>query len=197
MKNLIIYSGFNKGKYCLVKEIDNYEIFKDVISIFKNPPYNEMMTEEDCVSEYNSYVDNGYMFGCFIDGKIAGINCILNDVPDDYSICFTDKSRIAYYSGLAVKPEFRKMGLGKLLVSETEKFLESQDKYDSAFARILCEGSMSEGIFRLNGFKDAYYNGSLIIDDVTYERNTGLIESDKRKYMVKRISNRCNEYSKR
>ena len=181
MKDLVIYSGFNKEKYCLVREIDNYEMFKDVISVFKNPPYNEIMTDEDCLNEFNSYIDNGYMFGCFVDGKIAGINCILNDVPEDYSIRFEDKSRIAYYSGLAVKSEFRKMGLGKLLVHETEKFLESQDKYDSAFARILCEGSMSEGIFRLNGFKDVYYNGALIVDDVTYERNTGLVESDKRK----------------
>ena len=96
MKNLVIYSGFNKGKYCLIKEIDNYEVFKDVIGVFKNPPYNEIMTDEDCLEEYNSYVYNGYMFGCFIDGKIAGINCILNDVPSDYSICFQDKSRIAY-----------------------------------------------------------------------------------------------------
>ena len=137
------------------------------------------------------------MFGCFINDEIAGINCILNDVPSDYSICFSDKSRIAYYSGLAVKSQFRRLGLGKLLVNETEKYLESQDKYDSSFARILCEGSMSEGIFRLNGFMDAYYNNTLITDDVSYERNTGVVQSDKRKYMVKRISNRPNEYTKR
>ena len=197
MKNLVIYSGINKGKYCLIKEIDNYEKFKDIIGVFKNPPYNEIMTDKDCRKEFESYIYNGYMFGCFIDDEIAGINCILNDVPSDYSIRFSDKSRIAYYSGLAVKPQFRKMGLGKLLVHETEKFLESQDKYDSSFARILCEGSMSEGIFKLNGFTDAYYNDDLIIDEVTYERNTGLVQSDKRKYMVKRISDRTNEYTRR
>ena len=197
MRNLEIYSEINKGKHCLIKEIDSYEKFKDVIGVFKNPPYNEILTEEDCRKEYESYIYNGYMFGCFINDEIAGINCILNDVPSDYSICFSDKSRIAYYSGLAVKSQFRRLGLGKLLVNETEKYLESQDKYDSSFARILCEGSMSEGIFRLNGFMDAYYNNTLITDDVSYERNTGVVQSDKRKYMVKRISNRPNEYTKR
>ena len=44
---------------------------------------------------------------------------------------------------------------------------------------------------------DAYYNNTLITDDVLYERNTGVVQSDKRKYMVKRISNRPNEYTKR
>ena len=43
----------------------------------------------------------------------------------------------------------------------------------------------------------AYYNGSLIVDDVRYERNTGLVQSDKRKYMVKCISNRDNGFIKR
>ena len=37
-----------------------------------------------------------------VDGQIQGINCILNDVPEDYSINFVNPKRIAYYSGLAV-----------------------------------------------------------------------------------------------
>lgn len=197
MKNLVIYKGMIRGNYCLVKTISNFEIFKDLIGVFKNPPYNEILSDDDCFKEYESYVNNGYIFGCFINNQAAGINCILNDVPDDYSICFDDKRRIAYYSGLAVKDEFRRMGLGKLLVNETEKFLELNNDYDNSFARILCEGSMSEGIFRLNGFEDAYYNGSLIIDEVTYERNTGCIKSDRRKYMVKCIGNATNNYYRR
>lgn len=197
MRNLVIYKGIIKGNFCLIKTINSFEIFKDLIGVFKNPPYNEILSDEDCFKEFESYINNGYIFVCFINNQAAGINCILNDVPDDYSICFVDKRRVAYFSGLAVKDTFRRMGLGKLLVNETEKFLELTSNYDNSFARILCEGSMSEGIFRLNGFEDAYFNGSLIIDEVTYRRNTGFIKSDKRKYMVKNIGNICNNYYSR
>ena len=152
MKNFVLYRGIVKDSYCLVKTVSNYENFKDIIGIFKNPPYCEILSDDDYFNEYQSYVNNGYMFGCYINNEIAGINCILNDVPCDYSICFTNKNRVAYYSGLAVKPQFRNMGLGKLLVNQTEKFLKETNDYDRSFARILCHGSMSEGIFRLNGF---------------------------------------------
>ena len=195
MENIIIFKGILKTKkYVVVKEIENFNNFKEVITVFQDYPYNEILTEEDIKAEYESYIDNGHMFGCFVEDEIAGINCILNEVPDDYSIGFEDESKIAYYSGLAVKKDFRKLGLGKILVSQTEKHLEETGQYESAFARILCEGSMSERIFKENGFEDAYYNNELIIDKVDYMRNDGERRSDNRKYMVKRISGQNNYY---
>lgn len=189
MKDLIIFDGFLKiGKYIVIKNVDDFDNFKDVLCVFRNYPYNEILSEEDCKFEYDLYKENGYIFGCYLDGNIAGINCILNDVPSDYSIGFENNSNVAYYSGLAVKNEYRGLGIGKMLVSKTQDYLERTCKYDYAFARILCEGSMSEGIFSEYGFYDAYYDGQLITDDVSYLRNNGMTISDKRKYMVKRIS---------
>ncbi len=189
MKDLVIFAGTVKlGKCAVIKKPDNFENFKDVLCVFRNDPYNEILTDEDCKREYDLYSSNGYIFGCYLDGKIAGINCILNDVPDDYSIRFEDADKVAYYSGLAVKDGYRGLGIGKLLVSKTQKYLEESGKYDYAFARILCEGSMSEGIFKLYGFSDAYFDHELITDDVSYMRCDGMIRADKRKYMVKRMS---------
>lgn len=195
MKNFKLYEGILKGKeYCLIKGVDNFEDFKKVIKVFSDAPYNEILTLEDCINEYYSYEKNGFVVGAYVDGNIAGINCILNDVPEDYSIKFHNKKRIAYYSGLAVKSDYRKLGLGKLLVSTTDKYLQELDKYDYSFARIRCVGSMSEGIFKINDFHDAYEHGVLITDDVLYLRNTGNYEEDKRKYMVKRLNDTTDNY---
>ena len=198
MKDLILYKEIDKNKnYILIKEIKQYEQFKSVIKVFSNPPYNEILSDKDCEAEFNSYIDNGLIIGCFINNNLAGINCILNDVPSEYSITFNDTKKVAYYSGLAVKENYRKLGLGKLLVAKTQTYLDNQNKYDYSFARILCNGSMSEGIFKQNNFEDAYYNNELIIDEVEYSRNTGNIEKDKRKYMVRTMRNSNNYYYKR
>lgn len=190
MKNLVIYSGYDvNNNYILVKSLRNYEDFKSGIRVFCAPPYNEKLTEEDCRLEFQSYVDNGIAFGCYVNGELAGLNCISNDVHESYSIRFPDNKRVAYYSGLAVKEKYRRKGLGKILVASTEKYIEESGDYDYAYARILCEGSMSEGIFRANKFEDAYYNGVLIVDDVTYDRNDPSVsKTDRRKYMVKKIN---------
>ena len=193
MKNLVIYEGYDlKGDLILVKSLRNFSDFKEGIRVFQNPPYSEILTDQDCEKEFYIYQDNGIVFGCFGNDNLAGINCILNGAPDEYGIAFYNSDRVAYYSGLAVKENFRKRGLGKLLVKETEKYLGKFPKYDYSFARILCDGSMSEGIFKANGFKDAYYNNELIVDDVTYERNDkNVSRTDQRKYMVKTLNSNC------
>lgn len=190
MKDLVIFDGVLKiGKHVIIKNVDNFDNFKDVLCVFRNYPYNEILSDEDCKDEYVLYNENGYIFGCYLDGNITGINCILNDVPKEYSIGFEDTKKVAYYSGLAVKDKYRNLGIGKMLVSKTQDYLEKCGKYDYAFARILCEGSMSEGIFSKYGFSDAYFDGKIITDDVSYLRGDGMVRSDKRKYMVKRMSN--------
>ena len=195
MNSLIIFKGMETlGKNVIVREIDNFNDFKEVILVFQDYPYNEILSDKECQLEYDLYMQNGYIFGCYVDDNIAGINCVLNDVPDDYSIKFYDNSKIAYYSGLAVKSDYRKLGLGKILVGETQKYLEGTDSYDFTFARILCKNSMSEGIFKQNGFIDAYFDDSLITDEVSYLRNTGEVGTDKRKYMVKRLTDNNGFY---
>lgn len=193
MKNLTIYDGIDiLGDPIVIKTVNNKEDFIKGLKVFQNPPYNEILTNKDCEEEYNLYNKNGIVFGAFIDDEIAGINCILNDVPDTYGIGFYDNNKVAYYAGLAVLQEYRKRGIGKLLVQKTQKYLENYQNIDYTFARILCEGSMSEGIFKLNGFIDAKdNNNSLIVDEVTYERNNSKTPiSDRRKYMVKVLNNK-------
>lgn len=208
MKNLVIYEGFLEtlGSNVTIKTIRNFEDFKSGIRVFCASPFNEILTDEDCKKEYDQYDNNGIVFAAYVNNEIVGLNCILNEVKPEYKIGFYDKDKVAYYAGLATrdikldnKERLRGKGVGKLLVKTTEDYLENLNKYDYSFARIQIGISQSEGIFRKNGFVDAYDNGILIVEDVSYERsNTKEIQSDKRKYMVKTLNPAGNGwYSKK
>ena len=178
-----------KNNQIIVKEVNKLNEFCDVITVFKSKPYNEILTKEDIEEEYQLYMSNGIIIGCYINGEIAGLNCIYDGAEKKHSIVFNDKDKIAYYSGFAVKPLFRGLGVGKLLIYQTDKYLQNLKLYDYSYARILLEGSMSEGIFKKNDFQDAYYNDKLIVDEVKYKRNDPTVsDTDKRKYMVKTMS---------
>lgn len=193
----LIYEKKNdEGNLITVKSILTLEEFKEGIRIFCEPPYCEKLTDEDCRLEYDSYDKNGIALGCYVDGILAGLNCIVNEIHEDYSIRF-DSNKVAYYSGLAVKGKYRKKGFGKLLIFETQKYLEKLKIYDYCYARILCKGSMSEGIFAKAGFVDAYDKSKLIVDEVEYDRNNPDVSNiDRRKYMVKSLNNRNGWFSK-
>jgi len=194
MENIELYKDCDKeNNLRVIKTINNIDDFIDVISVFKSAPYYEILDKESCEEEFELYKEKGLALGYYINNKIAGLNCLVYESDPNHSICFSDKDAIAYYSGFAVKPEYRKLGIGKLLIYETDKYLESLKLYDYSYARILLKGSMSEGIFKKYGFEDAYVNGELIVDDVEYTRNNLEVSSlDKRKYMVKTMSNKGN-----
>lgn len=185
MENIKIYG--DKEKNIIIKTITNFEDFEKGITVFRNAPYHEILSKKDMEEEYNTYVENGIALGCYVDDKIAGLNCIVYDADPNHSVMFDKDSRIAYYSGLAVRGDFRGLGLGKLMVYETDKFLQDLKMFDYSYARILTKGSMSEGIFKRYGFNDIYDEfGKLIVDDVDYERNDpNVATSDQRKYMGK------------
>lgn len=199
MEKLEIYGDYDSdNNRRVIKTIDTLDDFMKVISVFRSAPYYEVLSKEDCEEEFASYVNNGLPLGCYVNGEIAGLNCILYDSDKNHSILFDERDKIAYYSGLAVNPEYRKHGIGKLLVRETDLFLQDLKLFDYSYARILVKGSMSQGIFKKYGFEDAYVDGDLIVDSVNYIRNdTGLTGSDDRKYMVKSLSNKGHGYYRR
>ncbi len=182
----------------IIKTVTNFEQFKDVIRVFQGAPYYEILSDQDCRNEYGIYEEKGLVLGYYVDDKLTGINCIINEPDQNHSIIFPENEKVAYYSGLAVKPEYRGKGIGKLLVNETDKYLENLKLYKYSYARILCQGSMSAGIFYKNGFRDAYdLNNELIVDIPEYEKNAETNRIDTRKYMVKRMINTPDPFRRR
>lgn len=188
----------NNDRIITLKTVDDYKDFKEVIKIFSNYPYYEILSDKDCMNEYELYEQNGFVIGCYVDDVIAGINCVVNKPDESHSIKFFDDLSIAYHSGFAVKNEFRKQGLGKLLIENTDKFIVDLDIFDYEYARILNRNSMSEGIFKKYGFIDAYdQKGQLIVDDVNYIDLNGDLHKDRRRYMVKSLNNKGKGYYRR
>lgn len=188
MEKIEIYGDYDKnlGKRVIVRTLDHFEDFEKGIVVFRNAPYYEILSKKDMEEEYGVYVDKGIAFGCYLDDELAGINCMVYEEDKKHSIAFGENDRIAYYSGLAVRGDFRGLGIGKLLVHETDLYLQDLKLFDYSYARILLKGSMSEGIFRKYGFEDILVDNNLIVDDVDYERNNpDVATSDKRKYMGK------------
>jgi len=194
MEKVEIFKNDNK----VIKTVTNIEDFKDVIRVFCGKPYYEILDDKACEEEYNLYVEKGIVLGYYIDNKIIGINCIVNEADKSHSIKFPEGDKVAYYSGLAVKEGCREHGIGKLLVYETDKYLNDLKLFDYSYARILCKESMSEGIFYKNGFRDAYdFEGKLIVDIPEYQKNTETNILDERKYMVKRMVNNNHRFMRR
>ena len=199
MENLKIYSAIDKlNNKIEVKTVNNFNDFADTIAVFRGFPYYEMLPLEDIKEEYSLYQDKGIALGAYVNDKIVGLNCIVYESEDKHSLAFVDPKKVAYYSGLAVKEECRGLGIGKILVGETDKFLQDLKMFDYEYARILLHGSMSEGIFKLNGFEDASVQDGLIVDEVGYVRsNTGNYATDERKYMVKKLTLDAPSYFRR
>lgn len=198
MEKVELYKDYSNNDLKVIKTITNIDDFMEVISVFKEAPYYEILDKNAIEEEYETYKQNGLALGFYLNDKIAGLNCLVYKGDPKHSILFSRLDNIAYYSGFAVKPNYRKIGIGKLLISETDKYLQSLKLFDYSYARILINGSMSEGIFKLYGFTDAYYNNELIVDDVEYKRNKEDVEQvDVRKYMVKKLSNQGHGFIKR
>lgn len=199
MENLKIYSAVDKlNNKIEVKTVNSIDDFADAIVVFRGFPYYETLPNEDIEEEYSLYQNKGIAFGAYLNDKIVGLNCIVYESENKHSLTFLDPTKVAYYSGLAVKEECRGLGIGKILVRETDLFLQNLKMFDYEYARILLKGSMSEGIFRLNGFNDATVDDGLIVDEVGYIRsNTGQYGIDQRKYMVKKLTPNISDYFRR
>ena len=129
MENLKIYSAIDKlNNKIEVKTVNGYEDFKNTITVFRGFPYYETLPEADIKDEFSLYQDKGIALGAYVNDKIVGLNCIVYESEDKHSIAFVDPKKVAYYSGLAVKEECRGLGIAKILVSETDKFLQDLKK---------------------------------------------------------------------
>ncbi len=60
-----------------IKKIKLYKDFKKVIQVFKEPPFKEILTNKDILTEYKSYLTNGIAYGYYKENEIIGFIGIL------------------------------------------------------------------------------------------------------------------------
>ncbi len=177
----------------IIKEIEKYEDFKKVIQVFKEPPFSELLTEKDMLEEFELYLKNGMSFGYYYNDNILGFIGILKGIQEGHPIYNYKNEEVLYVNGIAVLKEYRKFGIGTKLMNHTINNLNIYD-YLAIYLRTNYKGSKLENIAHNIGFEKIKENGKVVTSDVTFERNTGEIETDKRMYMIKTLNNkiRCH-----
>lgn len=153
-----------------VKPITEFEDFSSVIDVFKEPPYGEPLTLEDKVDEYNGYIDHGLALGYYSpQGEIMGYIGLLEEVEAEHQEFFyenVNSLKPLYVYGIATKSQFRGHGIATTLINATYDHALNEDT-DFIYCRINHKDSMSEGIFRNNGYSDLYQNGHVVFQDIS------------------------------
>ena len=161
---------------------NDYNDFKKVFMVFEAEPFYEAWSEEDYEEEFLDFVNNGKMYGIYIDNEICGLITIKKRYLkwDELDI---DVEKSIYLSDIAVRKNSRNKGLGTKLMKYI--ICEYGNEFD-IYMRTNLENSMSEGIAVKNGFA--------IIDNkiqtVSFKRTRDDIpNTDLRKYLIRKRVN--------
>lgn len=165
----------NIKRLCLKDYID----FKKVFSVFELEPFYEAWTEEDYQEEFIDFINNGQIYGIYLDNNICGLITIKEKYLkwDELDI---DVEKSIYLSDIAVRRDSRNNGYATKLM----KYIISEfgNDYD-IYMRTNLENSMSEGIATKNGFEIIKEK----IQTVSFKRTRNDIpETDQRKYLIRK-----------
>lgn len=154
----------------IIKPITEFEEFSDIINVFTEPPYGEPLTLEDKIEEYNGYVNHGLALGYYnFEGEIMGYIGLMDEVEDEHKEYFDkniDLLKPLYVYGVATKSNFRGHGIATVLIEIINTYAVNAD-IDFVYCRINHKDSMSEGIFRKNGYTDLYQEGEIVFQDIS------------------------------
>lgn len=169
-----------------IKKIEIYKDFKEIIQVFKEPPFSEVLSEESILEEFNSYLKGGIAYGYYKNGSILGFIGILKGIQHGHPIKGYNSKEVLYINGVAVLKNHRKYGIASKLVNHT--LLKTNPyEYNTIYLRTNYIGSKIEHVASNAGFNKVTEGGIIVTEDVTFERNTGEIETDKRMFMIKKL----------
>ena len=184
-----------KVKNGVVKPIENFEDFPDIIDVFKEPPYGEPLTMKDKIDEYVGYLEKGLALGYYNKNEeIMGYIGLMAEVEEEHKPYFNPlitNLNPLYIYGLATKKQFRNHGICSTLIDIVNKMAESYG-IDFIYLRINNEESMSEQLSRNLGYTDLYNNGEIAIqlmpqDSNKVSKNT-LASANLRRFLIKPIT---------
>lgn len=169
-----------------IKKIKLYKDFKKIIQVFKEPPFKEVLTNKDILTEYKSYLTNGIAYGYYKENEIIGFIGILKGIQENHPIENFNPNKVLYINGVAVINDYRKQGIGTKLLNYSLKEIDLY-KFVAVYLRTNYKNSKLVNIALNSGFKKVTKDGKIITEDVKFKRNTGEITSDKRMFMIKTL----------
>lgn len=166
-------------------EDNDFNNFKKVFMVFESEPFYEAWTENDYIEEFIDFIENGQIYGIFLEDDICGLITIKMKYQK-WSELEIDIEQSIYLSDIAVCKKNRNKGYAtKLMQYIIEEFGDNYDIY----MRTNLDNSMSEGIAIKNNFELIENK----IQTVTFKRTrTDIPETDKRKYLIRKRNNYQN-----
>jgi len=173
----------------IIKNVNNYDEFKKVFTVFRGEPFFENWTEDQLRYEFDYLKKDGEIYGYYLDNlDMVGLVSIIYGAIKDHPIIFKNPEKTIYLSDIAVINSERGNGYAKKLADFIINYVKGFNNYNEMYMRTNLEGSMSERIFLNRGFEIIRdENNNIITQDVTFERTDGSIKKDTRKFLSKRL----------
>lgn len=161
----------------------SFEDFAPVFKVFEGYPFCESWSTEAMLREYNSFqVQDGIIFGYYLDGKCVGILTFRPLVPGEHPVEYPADKKVMYLSDVATLYEYRGRGIGTHLLHHGSRHLEVLG-YDYIYLRTNESDSMVEPIAAKCGFKRIWD----LCEEVERPRIDGTVGKDLRMFMEKKL----------
>ena len=162
---------------------NDYKLFESIFREFEKAPFFEKWSDIEILEEFREFLITGKMF-CY-DNK--GLMNIQFNKRKNETLPFDEWGNYIYLSDIVVLENARCRGIGSNMFDYLIDYANSEN-YESIYFRTNLTGSMSESIGQKRGFvivRDS--SNKIITDEVSFLRQNGLVETDIRKYLVKKL----------
>lgn len=161
-----------------IKKLVNYDDFAKVFKVFEDFPFFESWAPEAIREEFEMFMTEGEIFGCYLEQKCIGIITIQPHKDGKYPVKFKNNEKVMYLSDVAVLPEYRKKGIAGDLFHHVIDHSKAMG-YNKIYLRTNKVNSMSYGIAVKCGF--TIIEG--IEQDVERIRVDGTVQKDRRIFL--------------
>ena len=171
----------NKRLIKLLGEND-YKLFESIFREFEKAPFFEKWTDKEILEEFRDFLVTGKIF-CY--DNVGLMNIQFNKKKNE-SLPYDTWGDFIYLSDIVVLENNRNRGIGSNMFDYLIDYAAS-DNFNSIYFRTNVVGSMSESLGMKRGFEIVTdSNNKMITDEVSFLRQNGKIETDTRKYLVRK-----------
>ncbi len=156
----------------------DFKEFEKVVSLFKLPPFSEVLTKQDMIEEFDHCLSEGFIAGAFTQqGELMGIAEFVKGFQEEHAefvnLPEEDKENTWYIHGLATLQQYRSSHTtGPKLHVCTNLVIHGIDQVAKdpmtkwIYMRITKDNSMSEHLAERQGFFHVLKNGKYSIQNI-------------------------------
>lgn len=162
---------------------NDYRIFENIFREFEKAPFFERWSDKQILEAFRDFLTTGKIF-CY-DNK--GLTNIQFGKKKNELLPYNSWGNFIYLSDVVVLENSRCKGIGSNMLDNLIEYATSEN-FDNIYFRTNLTGSMLEPLGLKRGFeviRDS--NNQIITDEVPFLRQSGIVETDMRKYLIKKL----------